>query len=158
MTSFRLPLALAATLLAAEAAQAAPHGRADFIADYDLNKDGKVSADEFKTVRGQRYAAMDANKDGGVDETEYVGEYTLRLDAQLAASTEDADRKAEERVRQIRQAYVRFEVLDRDKDKKISHAEFDASGVRAFAEQDGDSDGQVTAAEAPTPRPERPAA
>lgn len=158
MTSFRLPLALAATLLAAEAAHAAPHGRADFIADYDLDKDGKVSAQEFKTVRAQRFAATDANKDGGVDEAEYVGEYSARLEAQLAASSDTPEHKAEERMRQIRQAHVRFGVLDRNKDLKIDHAEYDASGDRAFAEQDGDSDGQVTAAEAPKPRPERPAA
>ena len=147
MTSFRVPLALAAALLAAEAAHAAPHGRTEFIADYDLNKDGKVSAAEFKTVRGQRFTAMDLDKSGGVDESEYVGEYTARLDAQLASSDQTAERKSEERVRQLRQAHVRFGVLDRDKSKAIDLAEFEASGQRAFAEQDGDGDGAVTAAE-----------
>ena len=149
MTSLRLPLAVTAALIAlgAAQAQAAPHGHSAFIADYDLDKDGKVTGEEFKTVRAQRYGATDANKDGGVDETEYVEEYRVRLEAQLAASDETAERKEEQRVRQIRQAHVRFGVLDRDKDGKISAAEYDASGQRAFAEQDGDGDGVITAGE-----------
>jgi hypothetical protein len=153
MTSLRLPLALTAALLAFSAAQAAPHGRTAFIADYDLDKDGVVSAAEFKTVRDQRYAAMDVNKDGGLDEAEYVGEYTARLDAQLAASTAPAEKKAAEREGQLKQAHVRFGVLDKDKNKKIEAAEFAASGTRAFAEQDGDHDGKVTAEEKKTSEP-----
>lgn len=144
MSAFRLPLAVTAALLAFSAAQAAPHGRTAFIADYDLDKDGSVSAAEFKTVRDQRFAAMDLNKDGGVDEAEYVGEYTTRLEAQLAASKAPAEKKAAEREAQLQQAHVRFGVLDKDKTRKIEAAEFAASGLRAFAEQDGDADGKVT--------------
>lgn len=149
MTSFRLPLAVSAALLAlgAASAQAAPHEHSAFITDYDLDKDGKVTAAEFKTVRDQRFAAMDANKDGVLTEAEYVGEYEGRLTAQLAASSETAERKEEQRVRQMRQAHVRFSVLDADKDGKMTPAEFEASGLRAFAEQDGDGDGVVTTAE-----------
>ena len=149
MTSLRLPLALTAALLAlgAVSAHAAPHGHSDFIADYDLDKDGKVTADEFKTVRGQRFAATDADKDGQLSEAEYVGEYQGRLEAQLAASSDSDERKAEERVRQIRQAHVRFGVLDRDKSGGISPAEYDVSGQRSFAEQDGDGDGIITPGE-----------
>ena len=90
---------------------------------------------------------MDLNKDGFVDEAEYVSEYQGRLSAQLAASSDTAEHKAEEEVRQIRQAHVRFGVLDSDKDKKMSAEEFAASGARAFAEQDGDGDGVVSAGE-----------
>lgn len=149
MTSLRLPLAMAATLLALSAgsAHAAPHEHSAFITDYDLDKDGKVTAAEFKTVRDQRFAAMDADRDGVLTEAEYVGEYEGRLTAQLAASTETAERKEEQRVRQMRQAHVRFGVLDSDKNGKMTPAEFDASGVRAFAEQDGDGDGVITAGE-----------
>lgn len=155
MTAARLPLALTAALLAFSAAEAAPHGRTAFIADYDLDKDGVVSAAEFKTARDQRYGAMDLNRDGGVDEAEYVGEYTARLDAQLAASADPADRKAAERAAQLKQAHVRFGVLDKDKSGRIEAAEFAASGQRAFAEQDGDADGRVTAEE---PKKGEPAA
>lgn len=145
MTALRLPLAVTAALLALTAsAQAAPHEASAFITDYDLDKDGKVTSAEFKTVRDKRFAAMDASRDGGIDEAEYVGEYEARLNAQLAASSESAERKAEERARQMRQAHVRFGVLDKDKDKQISAAEYAASGSRAFAEQDGDKDGVIT--------------
>ena len=149
MTALRLPLAMTAALLAlaATSAQAAPHEHSAFIADYDLDKDGKVTAAEFKTVRDKRFAVMDISKDGGLDEAEYVGEYEGRLNAQLAASTESAERKTEERVRQMRQAHVRFGVLDKDKDNRISAQEYAASGGRAFAEQDGDKDGVITAGE-----------
>ncbi|MFN3514790.1 MAG: hypothetical protein ACK41C_17225 [Phenylobacterium sp.] len=148
MTSLRLPLAATAALLAlAASAQAAPHGQAAFIADYDLDGDGKVTAAEFRTVRNQRFAATDLDKDGGLTEAEYVGEYQARLETQLAASDETAERKAEERVRQIRQAHVRFGVLDKNKDGRIDAEEFAASGLRAFAEQDGDKDGTITAGE-----------
>jgi Ca2+-binding EF-hand superfamily protein len=149
MTALRLPLALTAALLAlsAASAHAAPHEHSAFITDYDIDKDGKVTAAEFKTIRDQRFAAMDVNKDGFVDEAEYVAEYQARLTAQLAASTEPAERKAEQEVRQIRQAHVRFGVLDTDKDNRISADEFTASGARAFAEQDGDGDGVVSAGE-----------
>lgn len=149
MTSLRLPLAITAALLALSgaAAHAAPHEHSAFITDYDLDKDGKVTAAEFKEVRSQRFAATDADKSGGLAEAEYVGEYQGRLDAQLAASSETDERKAEQRVRQIRQAHVRFGVLDKDKDGQIVPAEFDASGQRAFAEQDGDGDGVITAGE-----------
>jgi Ca2+-binding EF-hand superfamily protein len=149
MTSFRLPLAMTAALLTlgAVSAHGAPHEHSAFITDYDLDKDGKVTAAEFKTVREQRFAAMDANKDGALTEAEYVGEYEGRLTAQLAASTESAERKEEQRVRQMRQAHVRFGVLDTSKDGRMSPAEFEASGLRAFAEQDGDGDGVITPGE-----------
>ncbi|MDP3854101.1 hypothetical protein [Phenylobacterium sp.] len=148
MTTLRLPLAVTAALLAlTTSAQAAPHEASAFITDYDLNKDGKVTSAEFKTVRDKRFAAMDVSKDGGLNEAEYVGEYEGRLEAQLAVSTESAERKAEERTRQMRQAHVRFGVLDKDKDQKISAQEYAASGGRAFAEQDGDKDGVVSTGE-----------
>ena len=149
MTSLRLPLALTAALLAlgGASAHAAPHEHSAFIVDYDLDKDGKVTPAEFKTVRDQRFAATDADKDGGLTEAEYVGEYQARLETQLKASDDTAEKKEEQRVRQIRQAHVRFGVLDTNKDGKIAPAEYDASGQRAFAEQDGDGDGVITPGE-----------
>jgi len=39
-------------------------------------------------------------------------------------------------------------VLDKDKNGKMAQAEYDASGTRAFAEQDNDKDGTVTQADA----------
>jgi len=142
-----LILAVLAAAIAAPAL-AAPHEGSAFIHDYDTDKDGKVSRAEFDAVRVQRYKATDANHDGWVSEDEYVSEYQGRLEKQLAASDDPEDRKTEERQRQMRQAHVRFGVLDKDKDGKMTQAEYDASGARAFAEQDDDKDGTVTAADA----------
>lgn len=140
-------IALAASLLAAVPALAAPHGGSAFLQDYDTNHDGQVTRAEFDAARVQRFQATDANKDGTVSEAEYVGEYSVRLEQQLAASSLTDDKKEEQRQRQIRQAHVRFEVLDGDKDKKMTQAEFDVSGARAFAEHDLDNDGVVTGAD-----------
>lgn len=140
-------IALAASLLAASPALAAPHEGNAFVHDYDTNHDGQVTRAEFDAVRVQRFQATDANKDGTVSEAEYVAEYSARLEQQLAASSQSEDKKTEERQRQIRQAHVRFGVLDRDKDTKLTQAEFDVSGARAFAEHDQDSNGVVTEAD-----------
>lgn len=141
-------LALAAILLAASgAAIAAPHEGNAFIHDYDANDDGQVSRAEFDAGRAARFKSTDANGDGWVSEDEYVGEYRARLEQQLAASDLSEEKKTEERQRQIRQTHVRFGVLDKDKDAKMIQAEYDASGARAFAEQDDDKNGTITAAD-----------
>jgi hypothetical protein len=145
----KYPLILtAAAVLATCPAFAAPHEGSTFIHDYDTDHDGRVTRQEFDAVRAARFKATDANGDGWLSEEEYVAEYQARLEAQLAASDKSEEKKAEERQRQIRQAHVRFGVLDANKDGKIQQAEYDASGARAFAEQDDDKDGVVTAADA----------
>ncbi|WP_311267884.1 hypothetical protein [Sphingobium sp. WCS2017Hpa-17] len=142
-----LPLA-AALLTTAGITIAAPHEGSAFIHDYDANHDGQVTRAEFDAARVARFRATDANSDGWVSEDEYVQEYSVRLEQQLAASDRSEDKKTEERQRQIRQTHVRFGVLDKDKDGKMTQAEYDVSGARAFAEQDNDQDGIVTAADA----------
>ncbi|WP_232495584.1 hypothetical protein [Novosphingobium kaempferiae] len=137
----------AALLAAASPALAAPHEGNAFIHDYDADHDGSVSRAEFDKGRVARFQATDANKDGWVSEAEYLAEYTARLEQQLAASDDTEERKTEERQRQIRQTHVRFGVLDKDKDGKMTQAEFDVSGGRAFAEQDADKDGVVSPAD-----------
>lgn len=140
--------ALVVAIAAAATAQAAPHGQSAFVQDYDTDKDGVVTRAEFDALRASRLKAMDTNGDGKVSEAEYVGEYVARLDAELAASTASAEDKAKTREGQIKQAHVRFNVLDKDKDGDLTVAEFAASGARAFAEHDGDGDGVVKAGEA----------
>lgn len=155
----KYPLILtAAAVLATSPAFAAPHEGNAFIHDYDSDHDGSVSRQEFDTVRVARFKATDANGDGWVSEAEYVSEYQARLEAQLAASDQSEDKKVEERQRQIRQTHVRFGVLDTNKDGKMQQAEYDASGARAFAEQDDDKDGVVTVADATATAARRAAA
>lgn len=138
----------AAAVMTVGTAVAEPHEGAGFIRDYDANGDGKVTRAEFDAGRAARFTTTDANKDGTVSEEEYVGEYNARLEARLAKSDLSADLKTEERQRQIRQAHVRFKVLDKSKDAKLQEAEYDVSGARAFAEQDADKDNVISAADA----------
>jgi len=142
-----LILATLAALPLAAPALAAPHEGSAFIKDYDIDHDGAVTRAEFDAGRAARFAATDANQDGWVSDAEYLAEYTVRLEAQLAASGLSEEKKTEDRQRQVRQTHVRFGVLDSDKDGKMQQAEYDASGARAFAGQDDDKDGRITAAD-----------
>lgn len=139
---------LAAALAAAGPALSAPHELNAFVADYDADKDGEVTRAEFDAGRTARFAATDANGDGWVSEAEYLAEYEVRLDAKLATSDESAEDKISHRQREIRQTHVRFGVLDADKDGKMTKAEYDASGARAFAQQDRNKDSKISAADA----------
>lgn len=148
-TALTLFLAITSCYLAADekapkkpAHQPTAQGKASFIQDYDLNKDGTVSETEFAEVRQQRYSAMDENKDGQVSVDEYVNEYAGRLDKKLDT----------ERTGQIKQTLVRIEALDKNKSKTIGHDEYKASGDKAFAYIDTNKDGVISSAD---PLPER---
>lgn len=148
-TALTLFLAITSCYLAADekapkkpAHQPTAQGKASFIQDYDLNKDGTVSETEFAEVRQQRYSAMDENKDGQVSVDEYVNEYAGRLDKKLDT----------ERTGQIKQTLVRIEALDKNKSKTIGHDEYNASGDKAFAYIDTNKDGVISKAD---PLPER---
>ncbi len=118
------------------------HAKAQFFSSYDADENGAVDAAEFETVRKASYTRTDKNADGIVDEAEYVGEFEARLAA--------TNPKADERDGQIKQAHVRFNVLDADKDKKLTFAEYGASGKRIFGELDTNKDGKVDAADGAT--------
>lgn len=140
--------ALAATALGVAApAFAASHARDTFIKEQDLNGDGVVTKEEFKAGREKQFATIDANHDGVLSHDEYVGEFTARLTKRLAASTDTPEKKEEERMRQLRQADVRFGVLDTDKSGGITPAEFEYSGWRMFVTHDTNKDGTVSAAD-----------
>ncbi|WP_454760727.1 EF-hand domain-containing protein [Caulobacter segnis] len=141
-----LAVALAASM-ASSAAFAASHARDTFIKEQDQNGDGVVSKDEFAATRALQFAATDADKNGSLSQAEYVGEFKARLEKKLAADTRPADKKEEERVRQVRQADVRFGVLDSDKSGAITRAEFDYTGWRMFNHHDTNNDGAVSAAD-----------
>jgi hypothetical protein len=144
------PLAAALTaafLGAAAPAFAASHARDTFIREQDTGGDGAVSKEEFKAGREKQFAGVDADGNGVLSRAEYVGEFTGRLTARLAASTDTPEKKQEERVRQLRQADVRFGVLDSDNSGGITPAEFDYSGWRMFVTHDTNKDGVVSAAD-----------
>jgi Ca2+-binding EF-hand superfamily protein len=139
---FALTLAALAAFGLSGPVQAASHSRDAFIAEQDGNGDGRVPMDEFAASRAKAFARQDADKDGGLSRAEYVGDYKTRLEAQLAAMP--ADKREEERTRQLRQADVRFGVLDRDKSGKITPAEYAYSGRMMFSAHDTNKDGFVS--------------
>lgn len=93
-----------------------------FIAEHDDNGDGRVTWQEFETFRRTRFDATDSNKDGTVDEAEYVVEFDARVAAEI-------DR---ERAAQVEQTKARFAALDTSKDGFVSRAEFDAAGEKTW--------------------------
>jgi Ca2+-binding EF-hand superfamily protein len=138
---------IAATLAGSTAAHAASHDLATFIKEQDLDGDGKVSKEEFQRGRDAEFARMDRNRDGVLSHDEYVGDYRERLERELAQRPEKD--RAEERTRQLRQAEVRFGVLDSDKSGSISPAEFAATGWGMFLRHDTNHDGFVSADDTP---------
>ncbi|MBP2159180.1 MULTISPECIES: hypothetical protein [Asticcacaulis] len=142
MKTLILPAAIALALVAGSA-QAAPHSIRAMIKEYDLNADQKVSRDEFDAVRKIRYLTTDADGNGTLNKAEYVGEFETRLKKDLESES-DAAKAKEEYDRQMRQADVRFGVLDTDKDAKMTFDEYVFSGHQMFNRQDIDKDGLVT--------------
>jgi Ca2+-binding EF-hand superfamily protein len=112
-----------------------------FIDEYDQDGDGQLTRAEFDAARAARLVSMDINKDGRIDETEYVDEYALRLERKIS----------EERKAQVKQTVIRFASVDSDKDGKMTWAEYEASGPRAFNFLDKSGRGVI---DAQTPQPE----
>lgn len=109
------------------------HSKTNFYEKYDLNKNKSVSEAEHRAGRDLGHAATDFNNDGNVMADEYVAEFEVRLDQQLAKRRDSA----------IKQAYVRFGVIDTDKDGIITRAEFQAIGEKSFTRRDTNKDGVV---------------
>lgn len=114
------------------------HTKERFMQQYDSDGDGKVSKEEFLAARVISHEEKDLNGDGVVTAAEYVAEWEVRLDKQLAAQREAS----------VKQAYVRFGVLDKDEDNDMTIDEFNASGDRTFGMYDTDGDGVVSEGEA----------
>jgi len=135
----KAPLAVVVCLLAVAPmlAVAAPHDIREFIVEYDLDHDGSVSKEEYADERERRFIVTDTNHDGGLSHDEYVGEYRGRL------MLKNPDAKTLER--QLKQADVRFGVLDSNKSGHISRAEYAYSGWTMFGRHDYTNDGAISA-------------
>lgn len=142
--------------LAALPAVAASHSSTTFMTEQDINGDGKVSLAEFKLGRQVEFVRIDFNADGQLSEAEYLGEFEGRLMARIS-KTADPEKRKEELQRQMRQAKVRFGVLDTDKNGSISLEEFQATGLRMFKLHDRNEDSTVDEADVKIAEEERKA-
>ena len=115
-----------------------------FIDEHDIDGNGKVDAAEFEKFRRARFAETDTNGDGALSRDEYVGEFARRLKHAEGQTNE----------RQMKQADVRFNVLDKDKDGRMTWDEYAASGERLFKRADRNGDGVVDARDNAAPDPE----
>lgn len=138
-----LVAAVSAVLGVAHGAETAEVGKAlptgghtgnAFISTWDDDGDGKVTQSEYETVRKARFATTDSDHNNSLTVEEYVGEYAVRLDRDIA----------DERTASLKQTDTRFKALDKDEDKFISRAEYDTSGDRAFVHLDRNKDGRIT--------------
>ncbi|MCF7749360.1 hypothetical protein KQ945_01280 [Bacillus subtilis subsp. subtilis] len=102
---------------------------------YDRNRDGVVDRAEFDAVRAASFAATDTDGNGTLSLAEYTAEFDARLERQRVRVRADA----------ARQAKVRFDSLDKDKDGRMTFAEYQASGKRMFERADSNGDGVVDA-------------
>lgn len=138
------PAAAAKTAAQGPVAPVGGHGHNAFIGSYDANRDGIVTREEYDTLRKQRFVAADTNNDGWLSEDEYVAEFEGRLKAQYAAAGKKPDQQYEG---SIKQAHVRFHILDTNKDGKLSLEEEIDIANKTFKNADRNGDGVVNAAD-----------
>jgi Ca2+-binding EF-hand superfamily protein len=165
MTLRNLPLlsALAAAALLSACAASAPatppaqgtaarpaggHGLQAFLGSYDTNRDGQVTRAEFDAVRLQRFRAGDTNGDGVLSEDEYVAEFEGRLKRQYFDEGKQPDKAYEN---SIKQAHVRFAIVNRARDGKFTAAEDAAIADKTFKNLDTNGDGIVSREDPPRP-------
>ncbi|OIQ47853.1 MAG: hypothetical protein BM565_04600 [Gammaproteobacteria bacterium MedPE] len=114
------------------------HSFNGLLTKYDANDDKTITPQEIAIVRQKIWDLADENNDGWISEQEYLYEFEDRMDMQIAKTRKSA----------VKQTYVRFGILDKDKDGKMTLAEYQASGHRSFNRFDTDNNQIVTLDEA----------
>ncbi|GHC97400.1 hypothetical protein GCM10007320_52130 [Pseudorhodoferax aquiterrae] len=128
------------------------HGLDAFLGSYDANRDGQVTRAEFDAIRLQRFQAADTNGDGWLSEAEYVAEYEGRLKRQYFDTGRQPDAAYENN---IKQAHVRFGIVNRARDGQFTWAEDQAIADKTFTGLDSNGDGIVSRADPQRPREQR---
>jgi len=123
----RLPLILAALVLAVPAAACATTGGRDplkMLQEADANRDGAVTRAEFRDARNRLFDRLDRNNDGFVSQADGGGRLARRRGG------------GGERMAQLMQA------MDADRDGRLGRREF-VEGPSLFDRADRDDDGVV---------------
>lgn len=147
-----VPTPASGTAAAASAGQparpAGGHGVQAFLGSFDADRDGRVTRAEFDAIRAQRFKNADTNGDGVLSEAEYVAEYEARLKRQYF---DDGRQPDDGYANQVKQAHVRFGIVNRARDGRYTPEEDRAVANRTFKGLDTNGDGVVSAAD-----PQRP--
>lgn len=143
-----IPTTKAASTIPGPARPAGGHGLDAFLGSYDANRDGKVTRTEFDAIRLQRFRAADTNGDGVLNEAEYVAEYEGRLKRQYFDQGRQPDAAY---ASNIKQAHVRYAIVNRARDGRFTVAEDQAIADKTFKGLDTNGDGVVSRAD-----PQRP--
>ena len=112
------------------------------------HRDGVVTRAEFDAIRVQRFRSADKNGDGVLSEDEYVAEFEGRLKRQYFDEGRQPDKAYEN---SIKQAHVRYGIVNRARDGKFTAAEDAAIADKTFKGLDTNNDGSVSKAD-----PQRP--
>jgi len=120
------------------------HGLDAFLGSYDADRDGRVTRAEFEGIRAQRFRTADTSGDGVLSEAEYVAEYEGRLKRQYFDQGRQPDKAYENN---IKQAHVRYAIVNRARDGKFTQAEDRAVADKTFKGLDTNGDGVVSRAD-----------
>ncbi len=110
------------------------HNKGGMLEKYDSNGDGIVEYAEFNEKRRADFDKSDENSDGWLNSDEYINEYMNRLDNVIEKT----------RKKQLKQAKIRFGVLDDNEDEAMTFEEFQLSGNKRFSRNDTNQDGIVS--------------
>lgn len=121
------------------------HDLAGFIEIYDADGDGEVTREQYDAQRAGAFTATDVNRDGKLDQSEYLKEFVARLDRQIELRRQD----------QLQQGGVRFKSIDADKNGSISRDEYVAMSTRMFERTDTNKDGLVSQDDPAPPKRDR---
>ena len=105
----------------------------------DADGDGAISLEEVQAMRASRFTKMDGNGDGVIDRAEIDARMNDRIAKRIERMKQRADRRA---LRMTRR-------LDKNRDGKITKAEFEARAVERFAINDLNDDGKISGDEMP---------
>lgn len=125
-----------------------------FLEKFDVNKDGKVSKEEFKGYMEKRFQRMDVDKDDtvSIDELEQYRrqQQNKGKKSKLARLDSDGDgsiSKEEFIAPRIKQVEKKFLKLDKNKDGKLTAGEFPKKKIQhsaLFENIDANKDGKIS--------------